>query len=399
LGYRIPGLGIDMAETARQDVTNAAERRVPALDGFRGLMTIVVVVSHFFAELPHGFRAAGVGWIAVDAFFVLSGFLIANLILDKIEHVNFFSVFYVRRACRTLPSYFLCVIVLFFILSLLSIRESTRQWADVDDWFPLWSYLTMTQNFFMMATATIGQHWLAPTWTLALEEHFYLVAPMLFFLVPRRHLFAVLTSLAVLAVALRAAFVLLWPGMQIGALVLLPSRADTLICGMLLPVAFRTLKIDWARWEFPMRLVPLIALLSLLPMRMLGGEIGNAVFEIFGHFVVAVGSAFYILGLWRGTPEAKSYQSPVLRFFGSISYSTYLTHLAVLGLFHGVLLGSRPDLTTPAQWGVSVLAFPFAILAGWILTKLVEEPITAYGRSWKWGEKRAPRAIEALAAS
>jgi peptidoglycan/LPS O-acetylase OafA/YrhL len=86
-----------------------AERRIPALDGFRGLMTIAVVVSHYFGEVPHGFAAVSFGWIAVDCFFVLSGYLIANLILDKMDRANFFSVFYVRRFCRTLPCYFLCV--------------------------------------------------------------------------------------------------------------------------------------------------------------------------------------------------------------------------------------------------------------------------------------------------
>jgi peptidoglycan/LPS O-acetylase OafA/YrhL len=387
-----------MAEPAADlGTVNLTERRIPALDGFRGLMTLVVVVSHFFAELPHGVRGLGVGWIAVDAFFVLSGFLIANLILDKIDRVNFFSVFYVRRFCRTLPSYYLCLLALFLILWILSSQESSREWADADHWFPLWSYLIMSQNFFMMASQSIGPHWLAPTWTLAMEEHFYLIAPMVFFFVPHRHLFAVLCVGAVGAVVLRALILLSGPGLDVAALAFLPSRADTLICGMLLPVAVRTLKIDWARWEFAIRLAPLIAITSIIPMAMFEDPTRALLLEIFGHLVVGVGSAFYIFGLSRGTPEAQSYQSPVLRFCGSISYSTYLTHLAVLGLLHGYLLGSRPDLVTAEQWAVTLVAFPLAILVGWILTKVVEEPITAYGRSWKWGEKRPARVLEALA--
>ena len=67
-----------------------------------------------------------------------------------------------------------------------------------------------------------------------------------------------------------------------------------------------------------------------------------------------------------------------------------MTHLAVVGLMHGLILGSRPDLTTPAQWAVTLAALPVAVLVGWIGTKLVEEPITAYGRSWKWSKETRP---------
>jgi peptidoglycan/LPS O-acetylase OafA/YrhL len=61
----------------------------------------------------------------------------------------------------------------------------------------------------------------------------------------------------------------------------------------------------------------------------------------------------------------------------------------VLGLMHGFLLGTPPDLATAPQLLVTLAALPVAVLMGWALTKIVEEPITAYGRSWKWGEARA----------
>ena len=377
------------------DIPNPAERRIPALDGFRGLMTIAVVISHYFAEIPHGIPAFAIGWVAVDAFFVLSGFLIANLILDKIDRANFFAVFYVRRFCRTLPSYFLCVVGLFVILC----TFSPRGWIEVEPWFPFWSYLGMAQNFYMTATEGIGPHWLAPTWTLAMEEHFYLLAPALFLLVPRRHLFAVLSGCAVATVLVRSAIFLSGPGPHFGALVLLPSRADVLICGMLPPVITRTVAFDWSRWDRWLRIAPLVALVSALALALVDKRAGTFLFGIFGPLAVAIGCAFYIFNLARGAPEARSFQSRVLRFFGSISYGTYLTHLAVLGLMHGLVLGTRPDLTGLAQLVVTVAALAAATLVGWTLTKLVEEPITAYGRSWKWSEQRSARMIGGLAQS
>lgn len=372
---------------------NPAERRIPALDGFRGLMTIAVVVSHYFAEIPHGIPAFEVGWIAVDAFFVLSGYLIANLILDKIDRANFFSVFYVRRFCRTLPSYFLCVITLFVILSVLS----AHKWSDAEMWFPLWSYLAMAQNFYMTATASLGPHWLAPTWTLAMEEHYYLIAPALFLVVPRRYLFAVLAGCALTAVGVRSAILSTSGAPHFGALVLLPSRADVLICGMLLPVAVRTLTIDWSRWDRVLRAAPLVAIVSALALALIDKQAGGVSFDIFGPLAVGIACAFYIFNLARSTPEARSYQSRVLRFFGSISYSTYLTHLAVLGLLHGLLLDGEPDLTDLPQLATTVAALLVATLVGWALTKLVEEPITAYGRSWKWSDSKSERVVRAIA--
>jgi peptidoglycan/LPS O-acetylase OafA/YrhL len=357
------------------------ERRVPALDGFRGLMTIAVVLSHYFAEIPHGVPALEVGWIAVNAFFALSGYLIANLILDKIGRANFFSVFYIRRFCRTLPSYFLCVTALFVILSTLY----DHPWSDAEDWFPLWSYFAMAQNFLMTARASIGPHWLAPTWTLAMEEHFYLLAPALFLLVPRRYLFTALAGCALAAVVVRAA-IYATAGEHFGALVLLSSRADVLICGMLIPVAARSWDVEWSRWDGVLRVSPLVAILSALALKLIDQRTGTLLFDIVGPLAVAIGSALYIFNLARGAPEARSCESRVLRFFGSISYCTYLTHLAVLGLMHGLLLGSKPDLTSLSQLEVTIAALPVATFVGWMLTKLVEEPITAYGRSWKWSE-------------
>ena len=58
---------------------------------------------------------------------------------------------------------------------------------------------------------------------------------------------------------------------------------------------------------------------------------------------------------------------------------------------HGVILGTRPDLATPAQWLVTVAALPVCVLVGWGMTRLIEEPLTRYGRTWRWSaEVRGP---------
>jgi peptidoglycan/LPS O-acetylase OafA/YrhL len=357
-------------------------------------MTIMVLVSHYFGEVPHGISALMFGWIAVDMFFVLSGYLVGKLILEKQHHDNFFQVFYVRRICRTLPIYFVCLAINIVLMGIFS-----APWADhADQAFPIWSYFTFTQNFFMAATSGIGAHWLAPTWTLAIEEHFYLIVPFLFFIIPRRRIGLVLAAVAVGALAIRAGVYefLEHPGL-IG-LVLLPTRADVLTAGLLAAVAIKTESVPWQRVDYSLRLAPIVLLAVASILRLADGGIGFR-FAIFGPMLVSIACAMFLLSLVRGAPEAKRFHSKLLGFFNTTSYAVYLTHLPVLGLMHGLLLGARPDLGSPAQWAVTFAALPVCVAVSWLLTVIVEKPLTNYGRTWAWsGRPRQARASAETAA-
>ena len=118
-------------------------------------------------------------------------------------------------------------------------------WVDADVMFPLWSYLTFTQNFFMVATDSIGAHWLAPTWTLTVEEHFYLIAPAVFFVVPRRHLFTVFATAAVLTLLFRAAVFEYGIVSKMACAALLPGIGSGLLFGLMAAVLMATDGIDW----------------------------------------------------------------------------------------------------------------------------------------------------------
>lgn len=367
-----------------------AEPRVVALDGLRGLMTIMVVLSHFFAEVPHGFKALSFGWVAVTMFFVLSGYLVGRLILERMDRANFFTVFYVRRVCRTLPVYFFCVILVFALITL----NADRPWAHADSLFPLWSYLTFFQNFYMVANDSIGAHWLAPTWTLTVEEHFYLLAPAVFFVVPRRLLIPVFTAALVAVVGYRLAVFEAGLLPRMAGLCLLPGVADGLLCGLIAGILIKTDGIDWKRYDMMLRAGPLVALVAAMILKKLDGEAGTS-FDVYSGLVISAGCAMYILAIVRGSPEGKRLEHPFYCFFGNNSYSIYLTHLAVLGLMHGWILDGRPDLVTPAEIAVTLAALPVSVFIGWLFTRTVEQPITAYGRTWKWSkERRSPRASE-----
>jgi peptidoglycan/LPS O-acetylase OafA/YrhL len=369
------------------------DRRVVALDGLRGLMTIFVVVSHYFGEVPSGLPVFMVGWIAVDMFFVLSGYLIGKLILDKSHAANFLTVFYVRRACRTLPIYFLCVPTIFSLVNLINLP-----WAHAETNFPLWSYLTFSHNLFIAASNAVGHEWLGPTWTMGLEEHFYLVLPLLFLLVPRQWIAAVLCALAFAAMLARAVILVCAPGWWMTTLVFLPTRADVLVCGVVGALALSTLAARGKRFDLPLRIAAPVLLVFTFTLKAFDGGQGH-VFDVIGPFTTSLGCTAFLLALVRNAPEAARFRSPILCFFGTTSYAVYLTHMPVLGLMHGLFFSAKPDIATSAQWGVTIAALPVCVALSWLLTQLVEAPISAYGRRWRWDERARAQGNSSAASS
>jgi peptidoglycan/LPS O-acetylase OafA/YrhL len=129
---------------------------VPALDGVRGMAIVAVL-------LFHNFRVPG-GWMGVDLFFALSGFLIARILTTTRERPDYFRRFYWRRAWRIFPPYYLLLLV----LSVLSDEVRARAW-----WYA--TYL----SDFVFVNPSLDTAWLHHVWSLAVEEQFYLVVPVL----------------------------------------------------------------------------------------------------------------------------------------------------------------------------------------------------------------------------
>src|SRR5260370_10622164 len=164
------------------------EVRVPELDGVRGIAIAMVLAHHYFllpiraplATLPSYFQAAGrLAWSGVDLFFVLSGFLLGGILLGACESSNYFRVFYVRRFLRIVPIYFIClsagVLLTFFFYRGLAPRLSWMFERPIT----LTPYFVFLQNLWMAKRTTYGMFGLGVTWSLAIEEQFYLTLPLL----------------------------------------------------------------------------------------------------------------------------------------------------------------------------------------------------------------------------
>jgi peptidoglycan/LPS O-acetylase OafA/YrhL len=187
-------------------------KNIPALDGVRGIAILMVLIWHSFPcqlsgpFVPGSWQARAVKylnttWSGVDLFFVLSGFLIFRLLLSNEFSLRYLAGFYIRRAFRILPLYWLLLASYVFFNQTIENRSSFS-WI-LDDPMPIWSYLLLIQNWLMGFAGTVGCHWLGITWSLAAEEQFYLLAPFLFVLVSFSRGPWILAVLAIVPVILR----------------------------------------------------------------------------------------------------------------------------------------------------------------------------------------------------
>jgi peptidoglycan/LPS O-acetylase OafA/YrhL len=188
----------DTQEGARQRISNGS--RIAELDGLRGLAAVAVVIAHYLGEVRHGLPGLAIGWMGVDLFFVLSGFLIGSIILERKNSPKFLCTFYSRRGLRIIPIYLL---TLGFVMLFLAV---SRPAPWIDESLPALPYLTFTQNIVMAARGEYGTLWLLPTWTLAVEEQFYLVIPLLIMVLPSRYLLAAILSGIAMGCGVRALF-------------------------------------------------------------------------------------------------------------------------------------------------------------------------------------------------
>lgn len=216
--------------------------KIPALDGVRGLAVLLVLLSHFFlVEFWTNERAyvlAQAGWLGVDLFFVLSGFLITGILLDSRHNKHYWSSFYKRRVLRILPLYFFVVTVTWLTILFIEKTPDRLQGYDSFAWF-----FTFTPNIAM----ALKGNWLSHSnvfnlnhlWSLAVEEQFYIFWPFLVRFLPVRWLAGLCFCIVFFSTPLRH-WVAGEQGVNSVASYVLPfTRMDGLAAGSFLAVFFR----------------------------------------------------------------------------------------------------------------------------------------------------------------
>ena len=328
--------------------------RIPALDGLRGVAILLVLMAHLrhvvgSTPVDHAVDTVLLsGYSGVDLFFVLSGFLITGVLLDAKGDEHYFRNFYARRALRILPLYYGTVAFLLWIYPILHpsgigphIALERRQW-----WY--WLHLTNIG-------ALVPDPWRLPYntghfWSLALEEQFYFLWPIVVLRSSDRTLLKTCAVGIVVAAVLR--LIMSAANMDDAwSYRLLFTRMDTLLGGAAVAVLARQpdglprLRRAATRWGLPAALI-LATTFTLWE----GMHIVDLPFRTIGYSaaVVMYGA---LLTLAVAGPFADALSHPVLRFFGKYSYAMYVFH---------------PMLLTKSSW-VGTLADRATAITGWTL--------------------------------
>jgi peptidoglycan/LPS O-acetylase OafA/YrhL len=312
---------------------------VPALDGLRGIAILLVLLFHFtlYGGLAPSvlidrvfYEVAIVGWVGVDLFFVLSGFLITGILYDAKRKASYLRNFYIRRILRIFPLYYGSLVLFCLILPRLFPMhpglQSLRQHAV---WY--WTYLT---NVMVARDGWSSFGAIEHFWSLAVEEQFYLAWPLVVLILGRRKLLVVCLACIVGSLAVRVGLQL--ADYRAAAYVLTPARLDTLAVGAWLALAVRGPNgLDhFARWAWPAAGASAAALLGIIVWR--GGlPLDDLVVSTIGYTLLAVlFGAVLVLALtsFADTARGKLFTSSGLVFFGRYSYALYVFHHPVLFL-------------------------------------------------------------------
>jgi peptidoglycan/LPS O-acetylase OafA/YrhL len=335
-----------------EKVSNTIRGYMPVLNGFRGIAILLVFLLHCISDkaAEHvnfvGFvykELMSLGWCGVDAFFVLSGFLITGILLDSREKPNYFKNFYARRILRIFPAYYVFLTIFLGVIHpMIRSYEYPNHIDSSQIWF--WFYL---ENWYFIFQGDFLVGPITHLWSLAIEEQFYLICPALIYFLPPRLLSWFFGTVILSAVFFRSWLLLTHPltNNLFASIYINPiCRVDALAIGSLIALWMRSDKILPQLLSIsPILLIASSISLSIIAITQGGLDTFNPVVDSIGFSNPVVDSiGFSIIAIFFGSllilSVAQSENSllvrclswPPLQGLGTISYGFYIYHFPVL---------------------------------------------------------------------
>ena len=329
---------------------------ISELDGIRGLAIVMVMFYHCFPGY-----LTGLGWVGVDLFFVLSGFLITGILLDSKSKNKYYFNFIGRRILRIFPIYYLVLFIIFILVPIVlkyKIPHHFSFYMQHQGWF--WSYC---QNWLYTLEGFPENHLLVHFWSLAVEEQFYLIWPLIIFAIPNRHILKISILLCIVAFTFRLLPLSWFNFKPVYRYMATISRMDALLIGGIIAQLIRN----------DLKLLEKIA----LPV----GTIGLIIF-ILGVMVARSDSFMQLPGfytavdLFMGLVLLTSFsqikrirrilRNPILTFLGKYSYGLYVYHYIIYilmiytirhsSIFHFSSYLQRVLIIGPITIGLTIIA-------------------------------------------
>ncbi len=337
--------------------------RQPGLDLLRALAIIVVVIYHAgIMGFPMPGRVHRWGWIGVDLFFVLSGYLIGGQLLAPLarDHSINLKRFFARRALRIMPAYFVILAIYIFLPS----------WREYPEMYPWWKFLLSIQNI-----ALHGGTAFSHAWSLAVEDQFYLALPFILLFVNRWPRAAIIIPCVIFfgGILLRAFLAYQHPAAVSGvafrdyqAWIYYPTwtRLDPLVFGVALAAIEKFRTEFWKRLTDSAIWLWLPGLALIVYALWLGeGEVLTVTAVVWQFPLIAIGMATLLVCAQSDRLPLRRVRIPGAGFVASIAYSAYLVQKLVIHAVSEFCRAHDVDLTSaPGLIGVELCVYAVAAI-------------------------------------
>jgi peptidoglycan/LPS O-acetylase OafA/YrhL len=361
--------------------------RLPGLNLLRAIAIVWVMTFHSYIvwNITDAIRPYWqFGWMGVDLFFMLSGYLIGSQVLKPLARGEplRFGDFYLRRALRIFPAYFV-------VLALYALWPDFREQPGMQ---PVWQFLTYTVNLLIDTTKNLA---FSHVWSLCVEEHFYLLFPLLAWVLTRRASLGktVTACLAILlgGIALRSFIWLHWmqpvqdaDDGQYGTIFLEHiyyasySRLDGLLAGVALAAIQVWRPLWWMHMQTKVRLLVLGGLAVTATAMWIFTDRAGFIATSIGYPLLSLGLALLVCAASGGQSWLGRWRVPGAGWLALASYSLYLSHKGVFHLVHQAL-AAYPQIHGLAAFACYALA---TLLGGALLHYAVERPFLRLRDAW-----------------